>query len=358
MKKGKTLNELAAELTRQRETAQDYVADTRTMRMTPDTSELHIDGVDMGGADAMAVNDLAHSQIASRTGIPKRYYDKMLTETPALLAGNVNHWFHNDPHRRMVRTLDGHARAFLSDRYRRIDNYPVAETVLEAMSFQKDAGFEVVSADVTDQRLYIQARMPRLEQEVKLNDVVQAGIAIRNSEVGLGAIEIDPLVYRLKCLNGMIVAESVADGRMRRTHVGGKVLAGDGNIIYQDDTMLAMDEALMKQIRDAVRQLSDPALFMRLVEKMKNATEGLQIKQPVQAVEKLTKTLSLPKLEQDGILESLIREQDYSRWGLLNAVTQQANTTESYDRSVELEMVGGQILNMPSSAWKTIAEAA
>ena len=30
----------------------------------------------------------------------------------------------------MVRTLDGHARAFLSDRYRRLDNYDLCEHVL------------------------------------------------------------------------------------------------------------------------------------------------------------------------------------------------------------------------------------
>jgi uncharacterized protein (TIGR00255 family) len=50
----------------------------------------------------------------------------MLQEDPELLAANVNNWFHDQPQRRMVRTLDGKARAFLSDSYRTIDNLDVA----------------------------------------------------------------------------------------------------------------------------------------------------------------------------------------------------------------------------------------
>ena len=114
----------------------------------------------------------------------------------------------------------------------------------------------------------------------------------------------------------------------------------------------------MEQIKDAIHQLSDPALFAQLMTKMQAATEGEQIKQPVQAIERLAKTLTLPKLESDSILESLIQNKDYSRWGLLNAVTAQANTHDSYDRAVEFEQLGGDILDMSPSTWKTIAQAA
>ena len=47
-------------------------------------------------------------------------------------------------------------------------------------------------------------------------DIVQAGVMISNSEVGLGAVSIQPLVYRLVCTNGMIVN----DMGERRHHVG------------------------------------------------------------------------------------------------------------------------------------------
>lgn len=356
MKDGKTLSELAVELERRKNAAMDYVADTRQMEMTSDTAELVVENVN--DEQPLPVNDLAHSQIAGRLDIPKKYYEKMRVETPNLLANNVNHWFKSDPHRRMVRTLDGDARAFLSDRYLRISDYDITEAALQAMHEHGEQVYDVVSSEVTEKHMYLQARLPRIEGEVKKGDVVQTGLVVRHSEVGCGSISIVPMIYRLICENGMIAGAQLKEGRMRKTHLGGKILADDGNIAYKDDTRMAMDAALMKQIRDAIHQLSDPALFMKLMEKMRASTEGQKIIQPIPAVEQLTKTLSLPKMESDGILESLIQGQDYSRWGMLNAVTAQANKTESYERAVELESIGGQILDMPQSSWRQIAEAA
>ena len=64
----------------------------------------------------LKANDVAHRQIAARLEIPAKYYDRMRTEAPQMLAKNVNHWLHAQPETRMIRTLDGNVRAFLSDR--------------------------------------------------------------------------------------------------------------------------------------------------------------------------------------------------------------------------------------------------
>jgi hypothetical protein len=65
----------------------------------------------------------------------QKYLRRMQAEAPKLLASNVNHWFKETPERRMVRTLDGNIRAFLSDRYMRVDNTDVAEAVLPVLQF-------------------------------------------------------------------------------------------------------------------------------------------------------------------------------------------------------------------------------
>ena len=59
----------------------------------------------------LGVGEIAHRQIGSALGIPAKYYDKMRAENPELLAQNVNSWFTMTPQKRMVRTLDGNARA-------------------------------------------------------------------------------------------------------------------------------------------------------------------------------------------------------------------------------------------------------
>ena len=112
MKTGKTLTELAMELERQSQSVKDYIADTRVLEMTP-TGELALEN---DTRHELPVTDHAHSQIAARVDIPAKYYNRMRNDAPALLAANVNEWFHSKPERRMVRTLDGQMRAFLSDR--------------------------------------------------------------------------------------------------------------------------------------------------------------------------------------------------------------------------------------------------
>jgi len=206
--------------------------------------------------------------------------------------------------------------------------------------------------------MYIQARLPRIEGEVKQGDPVQAGLIITNSETGLGALDIRPMIYRLICTNGMVSGKTVSEGRMRKTHLGAQVQAGNDNIVFQDDTQAANDQALMLQIRDAIKQLSDPKQFMTLMEKMRTAATSSAIQRPVQAVEQLSKAYTLPQAESDNILEQLIKGQDYSQWGLLNAVTIQANDNSNYDRAIELETLGGDILAMAPKSWESIATAA
>ena len=53
-----------------------------------------------------------------------------------------------------------------------------------------------MSCEVTENRLYLKVVNHRLEMEVRKGDIVQAGVMISNSEVGLGAVSIQPLVLR------------------------------------------------------------------------------------------------------------------------------------------------------------------
>ena len=123
---GMNLVELAKEIMRRAKSKKDFVADTTDMIFEGGA-------LSVGSVGAFPLTDHAHGQIADRVGIPKRYYDRMRADAPALLAGNVTHWFRATPERRMVRTLDGKARAFLSDRYHRIDHEQIADAALPAL---------------------------------------------------------------------------------------------------------------------------------------------------------------------------------------------------------------------------------
>lgn len=201
--------------------------------------------------------------------IPAPYYERMRAENPGLLMANVNGWFQQSPDtRRMVRTLDGTARAILSDRYRRIDNYEVAQTVLPIISEMQGARIE--SCELTDTRMYIKVVNERIQTEVVPGDIVQAGILISNSEVGMGSVSVKPLIYRLVCTNGM-----VADVGVGKRHVGRINESVDGDFgIFRDETIEADDRAFLMKIEDTVRAAVDEARFNALVQKLRDAKEA------------------------------------------------------------------------------------
>lgn len=355
MKTGKTLQELAIELERQNNEKRDFILDTRSLRMAPDGDNTNKIGLDIikqkGGEtfiDRLGINDIAHRQIGNHLQIPAKYYDRMLTDYPELLAANVNAWFNKQPARRMVRTLDGRARAFLSDRYRRIDNYEIAMAVLPIIAEMRDARVE--SCELTESRMYIKVVNPRIEAEVTPGDVVQAGIVISNSEVGHGAVSIWPLIYRLVCKNGMIAE----DHGQRRYHVGRMNETDDMYELYRDETLKADDRAFLMKVQDIVRTAVDQVKFNRIVERMREAT-GVKITGDIHEVVELTANrFGLQNGERSSVLAHLCAGGDLSLFGLSSAITRASQDVEDYDRATELERIGWDVLTMDRRDWNAI----
>lgn len=351
MKFGRTLTELAMELERQREVKKDYLVDTRNIHVdaAPHMAQLSIKNDTTGETLILGINEVAHNQIGTALGIPAKYYDKMREENPELLAENINSWFYKKPKTHMLRTLDGTARAFLSDRYRRIDNYEIAQTVLPIIGQMPDA--KVESCEVTDERMYLKVVNPRLTTEVVPGDVVQSGILITNSEVGLGSVTIQPLIYRLVCTNGMVVN----DAKTRKYHVGRGNAAAEDYTIYSDETLIADDRALQLKIQDTVKSVVDKARFERVVDMMRQAKGAMITSQNIpKMVELAAEDFKYTKQEGEGILDYLIRGGDLSLYGFANATTRYAQDVGSYDRSTALESIGYSILGMSPAMWSKI----
>jgi hypothetical protein len=353
MKTGKTLQELAIELERQNEVKRDYIANTSKMLMTvPEYDETPEPVLSLPDISNFTINSVAHDQIGAKLGIPSRYYNRMLEKEPQLLATNVNTWFQKEPEDRMIRTLDGKARAFLSDRYRRIDNHEIAMAVLPIIAGMEGATVE--SCELTDKRMYLKVVNPRIETEVAKGDIVQSGILISNSETGLGAVSVMPLVYRLVCKNGMIANTA---GK-RKNHVGRSNDGDDNFEIYRSETIIADDKAFVMKLQDIVRATADMIQFERIVSSMKISQDAKITSPDVPAVVQLAaKSYGLFERESQSVLDHLIRGEELSLYGLANAVTRHAQDVDSYDRSTELEMTAWQMMNMSRSDWAKLNAA-
>jgi len=346
MKSGKTLVQLATEVQRQANTKRDYIANTQTLQFNAQSKlNMEVEEQEL----TLAITNHAHNQIANKVGIPIAYYKRMMLEAPLLLQNNVNHWFQANPEKRMVRTLDGQARAFLSNRYRRIDNYELLETILPIIH-EMGEGVEIVSTEITATKLYLKVINKRLELEVQKGDAVQAGFVVSNSEIGLGAVSVEPLIYRLVCTNGMIAK----DYGTKRYHLG-RSNGSEQEIyeIYADDTIKADDEALLLKVRDMVRTAVDVAKFNLLVDGLKTLTEK-KIVDPLKTIEVTAKTFGFNQDEKSGILNHLIAGGDLSGYGLLNSISRTAQDIDCYDRATEIEAISSKVLDLPKSTWKEL----
>jgi hypothetical protein len=366
MKTGKTLVELATEIQRRANGKADLVASTKNISLDTTTAGA-VTTVGMAVGDrAFGVNDIAHGQIAGHTEIPKAYYDRMKAQAPALLATNVNEWFARFPTPRMVRTLDGNARAFLSDKFAPdMENEDLAEAVLPVLM---DMNLEVASCEVTDRRLYIKAVDKTVSRELAKHGaffgdgghtivrVAFPAITISNSEVGMGALSIQGGVYDGGCSNLSFFGER----SMRRAHVGQKHTVAEGELyaMLSDKSKRLNSAAMWSTVRDVVRGVFERAQFDALVDKIEGTYQDKITGDVVKVVELSTRRLGLLENEGKSVLDHLIKGGDISRFGLYNAITRMSADVESYDRATELERIGAQVIELPKADWKVLAEAA
>lgn len=171
--------------------------------------------------------------------------------------------------------------------------------------------------------------------------VVQAGFVISNSEIGLGALKVEPLLYRLVCKNGMISR----DFTHKKYHTGRQVDNTDNAYeLYSDATLEADDKAYFLKVQDIVRAAVDETKFALTVEKMRTAMNIRTGENPVETVEILGDRYLLNKNERGSILRHFIMGNDYSHYGLVNAVTRSSQDVPDYNRATELERIGGSLL--------------
>jgi hypothetical protein len=365
MKVGRTLTELATEIERRRDAKKDYLVPANYLRLAAaDDSSVKL----CVGDNQLGINATAHGQIQEYCDIPPKYYRRMLADAPRLLAVNVNQWLVGKSETRMVRTLDGQARALLSDGYRRLENEELAETVLPVLA---DLNLDIMSCQITDRRLYIKAVDSAVTRELKAqgahfgdggHTIVKMRIAcpaitIANSEIGEGRLSVLGGLYDGFCSN----LASFGERSLRKTHVGKRhALAAEDELfeLLSDETKKKTDEALWLQVRDTVKLVFDRAKFDALVDRVEGTIADKIEGDPVKVVALTAKKFGATEEQGKSVLRHLIEGGSLSRFGLYNAVTRMAQDVEDYDEATRFESVGGKIVELPRTEWTALSQAA
>ena len=341
MKQGKTLKALAAELKRQHDNKRDFIVNTHNLQMqTNSKGESKLTFNLNNKPITFGVNDNAHQKIAVKLNIPIRYYQKMQIESPQLLDQSVNDSFKKLAENRMIRTLDGTARAFLSDRYRRIDNLELCAAIYPFIESTKFLSVE--SAEVTDSHLYLKVINKRIKAEISKGNIIQAGFVISNSEVGEGCLKVEPLIFNTFSKNALIFKDCLH----KTNHIGRQFKSSSTAYEIPTDDRNYNANIFTKLQKDIQAAISDFETFDTIVQLLKQSKQIPLQKDIVKAVESLANDFELSPNERGDILRQLLISEDHSRYGLIQAISAASKISNSYERATDLEHISGELLTL------------
>ena len=351
-----TLSDLTHAIEDREAVKHDLIVSPTELAVLPPTEDRDSLLIQTGGDGfhPMGITDLAHDQIANWSPLGRRYYQLLQEEEPELWADNVNTWLGKGDKPRMLRTqnvttgngIRRSLRAFLSDQYGRFEDIHLMTPVLERI---QDRGWEVSHCALTEKRMHIRVGFPTMQGEVKVGDIVQAGAAFTNSEVGHGTWKSEFFIERLVCLNGMKFPEMFAG--FSRRHITGRQGAG----WLSPSTLALENELLQSKVADTLDMMADKNQFEKVLMLMKDTT-AQEIEQPMEAVQVLAQRAGLSNNERLAVEGNLVRGGDSTLWGLVNALTATAKDIPGFDRRAELEDAAGKMMTRRST-WNQYTEA-
>ena len=272
---------------------------------------------DNGSANGgpLILQEHALKQLCTRTGVPYFFFKKC---PPALQEYNIA-WFmqHLDTDKEaMLRIVKGNqVRAILSDRYAPFDDIELFKILADFM----DGTEEVVFQSFGDTSSHVRITWHSKAEEIQPGDIVEQGLHIANSEVGLRSVTIIGIIHRLKCKNGLVAREKTGGFR----HIGDP-----------------------ERIRSSVQQVIEDVKHdtERLIVKYKQSLEK-ELDQPMAVINQLAEEHELTKEEYEAILNCFMAEPSKKLFGVVNAVSNSAQRCSDADRRFEMESLASGVMD-------------
>lgn len=289
----------------------------------------------------------ALQQFASKVKIPLDYASR-LTDTEwgrALLNSMLNeHLLHFPKERSLIRSVDKddthEIRAFLSDRYKRLETGQIFQQFLTSMQLIDPRSF-LYDAFVSDTRSWIDVMIPELfTTETEKNGKVWfvMGARMSSSDFGDGAFQLQTYMVNIVCNNGM-----TRQTMLREVHLGAKLPP----TIHFSDTTHKLDTATtISKTKDIISHSFSNATIMEQINGVFQASEII-----IDPKNELSKIQELTKGEKELILDELIANNpehgvqgENSAWKLAMAMTWVGNSLDSR-RQKEINEISGNFVN-------------
>lgn len=202
----------------------------------------------------LALREHAFEQLATRVGAPAAYIREL---PPKLAMACMNYGLVHRDRPALLRVAGNSIRAIVSERYAALDDSIVLETLADTLRHLGLRDHAFVRAIAVGTTTVLRLTLPSEGVAVRPGDVIEHGIEIANSELGLRSVQITPVTVRLVCTNGMRATYGAASKRLR--HVGDPARLRDA---FREAVPMALAEARgdIARWKQSVDVLVDDAL--------------------------------------------------------------------------------------------------
>lgn len=394
-----SIEQIAAEIKRQRETKVDLVVASKNVHITDDLKFVlpfekcfRVTGTDKQGipvervldewemaerfADKLDDSKITHiktpqavpfsergiQQISAYLKLSADYRRHLDVEGYRdMLVWNLRELLSRDDRNFLFRMLDGGVRAVLSNKYQVLDNETLYNHAIERFD-KLDAqmwqarlwpeGFELfaaarhISGEVDTRR-----DLPGWERwKGKEGDVHNPAVRISNSETGDGGLAVWECLLRMVCVNFMTWGQVINQVHLGKINVEG---------LYISDRTRELElAAKWSAVMDSIEQCFDAEKFEKRI-LMLNDAAWHTLEKPEEAVQFFCAHYELPEDTRSAILARLLGSRDTTRFGLAQALTETAHGPD-YGNAMgsALERYGADIIKMTGAAFTKVTTTA
>lgn len=366
------------ELQRRMQSRVDFVADARQMDIRVSDGKVYLlakagtpmsEFIDSTGAE-LTPNAVSQFLEKEDVPVPAVFGGKLIQSHPDVAESLLRELLHRGKERRMVRMLDGRVRAFLSDRYKTLDNYDLA---YQALKVAKTVGAEVLECHLTDDVFRLKMIDRKLwgdlvaakDENKKAGELsshrwigrnfVNPGedlpggagtvwpmIGLSNSETGRGGCHVNIGICHAICLNGAVI-----DKAMRAIHLGAELPSG----ILSKEAIDANARTVYLQVRDILTAAFNHDQFHAMIDRL-NGNASRPIAAPAMAVDVCISEGWIPAEVRDAVFSHFIADYRHTVGGLSGAISRTSQDIDDADKAEEMMEVAGNVLANPSALFR------
>lgn len=297
----------------------------RTMRFNDNTNTLLVVPDGQQFPIEFNLTRFSFGQLCAKLGVPNKYIQNCFsTGRGVLAADNINSWISDYGKNMFIRTYNSSIRGVLTSRYSVLDTPDIVDVMADTFNSGK---YSIKGYVMNPERFH--ARIVLNQRIMVGGEELYVGVTVDSSDVGRSVLVVQFFIYRKVCKNGMCV--SVGDASLfRQVHVG----------ISSNEFRQGISTALQRVpsitgiiITTIQKAMGDKSFDFRNLNDEGQKKFDLMLKN----------TVSLLDYDIEGVRKLMNEQYGFSRWGLINAVTELAQN-KSLERRLELERNAGKIL--------------